>query len=190
MASTSVHRMFGAAVQGELLLLNGNTWLVPMYAPDHRQRLHAIADYVHALPVLPHVITFQEVWRRKRVEEVRELFPEYSAYTSGKLWNVAGMKFNESGLVTLVRFDVEVVDVAYTLIDREMLVRYNRLVGKGSLATSVVHAGHLYRIANVHLPNTMNGRFLELTEASLRFLNIDGIIAGDLNLEPHRLPPE
>jgi endonuclease/exonuclease/phosphatase family metal-dependent hydrolase len=189
-ASTSAHRLFEAAVDDELLLLNGNTWLVPVYAPDHRQRLLAIAEYVHALPVLPHVITFQEVWRAKRVKEVRELFPEYTAFTSGNFRNVAGMRFNESGLVTLVRFDVEVAEVEYTLIDCEMLVRYNRLVSKGSLATSVVHAGHLYRIANVHLPHTMDGRFLGLTEASLRFLNIDGIVAGDLNLEPHRLPPE
>jgi endonuclease/exonuclease/phosphatase family metal-dependent hydrolase len=183
-----VESLFTHNPTSDLLLINGNTWLVPLYAGGHRDRLDAISAYIHDLPVLPHVVTLQEVWLKKRVHLIKRLFPGYNAYTSGRFRRVVGMSVNESGLMTLVRRDLVVSEVSYTLIADEMLVKVNRRVGKGSLATSIEHAGHTFRIVNVHLPNTFDGRFLSTTKASLESLEIEGIIAGDLNLEPHQLP--
>ncbi len=185
---TSAHLMYERAGDTELLLINGNTWLVPMVAGGHRERLDRFAVFVRSLPKPPHVITLQEVWQEKRVADVSGLFPEYAVYTPGPRRRVLGMTFNESGLVTLVRSGLEVTDIDYQLIDDDLLVRYNRRVGKGALALTVHLDGHAYRLVNVHLPNTFRGRHIDATKASFASLELDGVVAGDLNLEPHQLP--
>jgi endonuclease/exonuclease/phosphatase family metal-dependent hydrolase len=185
---TVAHALYERAADHELRLVNANTWLVPVHAKRHRQRLEALSSFVHSLPEAPDVITLQEVWQAKRVAQVSELFPGYTAYTSGRHRRLLGLKINESGLVTLVHRGIEVTRFDYALIDREQLVSYNRIVGKGALALEVRCRGHGYRIVNVHLPNTFGGRHTRTTQEALASLRLDGVVAGDLNLEPHELP--
>lgn len=185
---TPAHALFENAGDEALLLINGNIWLVPVHAGRHLRRLDELAEFIHSLPTPPDVITLQEVWPARRVASLAALFPEYDLYTSGASRRVLGLKINESGLVTLVRRELEVTRVDYTLLDRSQLVSYNRIVGKGALALEVRHRGHSHRIVNVHLPNTFGGRFTWKTRQAFESLGLDGVVAGDLNLEPHELP--
>jgi endonuclease/exonuclease/phosphatase family metal-dependent hydrolase len=187
-APTAAHDLYQEANEGDLLLINGNTWLVPLYSAKHKPRLESFAEFVHSLPVLPHVMTLQEVWQQKRVELVKRLFPEFQGFTSGEHRRFIGVKLSESGLVTLVRRDLVVTEVRYDPLERRFLTGNNRLVGKGSLTVTVEFEGHRFMITNVHLPNTSKGRFLQNTKDSLQELDPKGIVVGDLNLEPHQLP--
>ena len=67
-------------------------------------------------------------------------------------------------------------------------MRVESFLGKGSLSLTLQHAGNEYNITNIHLPNTHKDIFLKNTQGALESLRPEGILVGDLNLEPHELP--
>lgn len=185
---TTAQTFYADANDDDLLLLDGNTWLVPVFSRKKQERISAMEQYIHELPELPDVITFQEVWLQKHVHEFQELFPEYVAYYSHETKRVFGYQFNESGLLTLVKKDLPVTNVCYERLDKEYTLSFDSFLGKGSLALTVMHKGAAYVITNIHLPNTYGDLSLKKTQKGLVSLPLEGVLVGDFNLDPDELP--
>lgn len=185
------------AQQSEVVVLQGNLWLLPArpllfpYAlsTDRKPRLERFVSAVRSCA--PDVVVLQEVFDRRILALMERHLPDYHLVTSGRTDPTSTV--NASGLVTLSRHPVGPSDFLEFRTPPMGTKPYEAAARKGALAVDISIGGTMLTVLNLHAYSPSNEAERRITRGQIdeamamaARLELEGkrvVVAGDFNID-------